>query len=102
MKKGRSVEEVKEFLFAKSEHDFPDTIVSFFNDMIRRNKLLSGEVTVRLIKVSDPVVVLTLASDSRLKDLCIPAEGGYIAIPSSNENAFRKKLREMGYGISVS
>ncbi|MCR4344318.1 MAG: hypothetical protein NUV44_06085 [Candidatus Scalindua sp.] len=100
--KGRSVEEVKEFLLAKSEHDLPDTIVSFFNDMIRRNRLLSDEGNARLIKVSDPVVALTLANDSRLKDLCISAEGGYIAVPSSNENAFRKKLREMGYGISVS
>jgi len=55
----------------------------------------SGKISVsdkgnaRLIKVSDPVVALTLVNDSRLKDLCIPAEGGYIAIPSSNENAFR-------------
>ncbi|KHE93459.1 MAG: helicase-associated domain-containing protein [Candidatus Scalindua rubra] len=100
--KGRSIEEIKEFLLSKSEHDLPDTIVSFFDDMIRRNKLLSDEGNARLIKVSDPVVALTLTSDSRLKDLCIPAEGGYIAIPSSNENAFRKKLREMGYGISTS
>ncbi|MFQ5788481.1 MAG: hypothetical protein ACE5H1_10945, partial [Thermodesulfobacteriota bacterium] len=99
--KGRSIEDIKEFLLSKSEHDLPDTIVSFFDDMIRRNRLLSDKGTARLIKVSDPVVALTLASDSRLKDLCIPAEGGYIAVPSSNENAFRKKLRKMGYGISV-
>jgi len=52
--------------------------------------------------VSDAVVALTLAGDSRLKDLCIAAEGGHIAVPLSKENAFRKKLRKMGYGISVS
>jgi len=100
--KGRSIEEVKEFLLSKSEQDLPDTIESFFDDMIRRNRLLSDEGTARLIKVSDPVVALTLASDSRLKDLCIAAEGGYIAAPLSNENVFRKKLRKMGYDISVS
>ncbi|MFV1976942.1 MAG: hypothetical protein ACC651_14440 [Candidatus Scalindua sp.] len=100
--KGRSIEEIKEFLLSKSEQGFPDTIESFFDDMIRRNRLLSDEGTARLIKVSDPVVAMTLANDSRLKGLCIAAEGGYIAVPLSNENAFRKKLRKMGYGISAS
>ncbi len=98
--KGKSIEEIKEFLLSKNDQDLPDTIVSFFDDMIRLNKLLSDEGAARLIKVSDPVVALTLANDSRLKGLCIAAEGGYIAVPSSNENAFRKKLRKMGYGIS--
>jgi hypothetical protein len=100
--KGRSIEEVKGFLLSKSEQDLPDNILSFFDDMIRRSKLLFDEGTARLIKVSDPVVALTLTSDSRLKGLCIPAEGGYIAVPLSKENVFRKKLRKMGYGISVS
>ncbi|GJQ59380.1 MAG: hypothetical protein D8M57_07995 [Candidatus Scalindua sp. AMX11] len=97
--KGKSIEEIKKFLLSKSEQDLPDTVVSFFDDMIRRNKLLSDEGSARLIKVSDPVVALTLANDSRLKDLCIAAEDGFIAVPSSKENAFRKKLRKMGYGI---
>ena len=100
--KGRSIEEVKEFLFSKNDQDLPDNVVSFFDDMIRRNKLFSDEGTARLIKVSDPVTALTLTSDSRLKGLCIPAESGYIAVPLSKENAFRKKLRKMGYSISVS
>ncbi len=100
--KGRSIEEVKEFLLSKNNQDLPDTIVSFFDDMIKRNKLISDEGTARLIKVSDPVVALTLANDSRLKDLCIASEGGYIAVPLSNENVFRRKLRKIGYGISAS
>ncbi|MCP4366773.1 MAG: hypothetical protein GY797_01470 [Deltaproteobacteria bacterium] len=99
---GRSIEEVKEFLLSKNDQDLPDTIVSFFDDMIRRNRLLSDEGTARLIKVSDPVVALALTSDSQLKGLCIPADDGYIAVPLSKENTFRKKLRKMGYGISTS
>ncbi len=100
--KGKSIGEIKEFLLSKSEQVLPDTIVSFFDDMIRRNKLLSDEGTARLIKVSDPVTALTIANDSRLKGLCIAAEDGYIAVPSSKESSFRKKLRKMGYGISAS
>lgn len=100
--KGRPIEEIKEFLLSGSERDLPDNILSFFDDMIRRNRLLSDEGTARLIKVSDPVVALTLAGDSRLKGLCVSAEGGYIVVPLSNENAFRTKLRKMGYGISMS
>ncbi|GAX62635.1 hypothetical protein SCALIN_C36_0024 [Candidatus Scalindua japonica] len=99
--KGKSIEEIKEFLLSKNDQDLPDTVLSFFEDMIRRNNLFSDEGPARLIKVSDPVAALTFANDSRLKNLCISAEGGYIVVPSSKETAFRKKLRKMGYGIST-
>lgn len=100
--KGRAIEEIKEFLLSKGDHDLPGNIITFFDDMIRRSKLLSDVGMARLVKVSDPMVALTLTKDSRLKDLCISADGGHIIVPVANENEFRKKLRKMGYSISFS
>jgi len=100
--KGRTIEEIKEFLLSKNDQELPGNILTFFNDMIKRSKLLCDAGMARLVKVSDPIVALTLTKDSRLKDLCIPAEGGHIVVPLTNENEFRKKLRKMGYSISFS
>lgn len=45
--KGRPIEAIKGFLLSKNDQDLPDNVVSFFDDMIRRNKLLSDEGTAR-------------------------------------------------------
>ena len=102
LEQGHSVAEVEEFLTARSGNRLPDNVVIFLKEMAERASQLVDLGPARLIEARDAALMELIANDSRLKSLCLPAGERYLAIPADLETAFRRALRELGYGLPLS
>jgi hypothetical protein len=52
-----------------------------------------------LIEAKDPVLAQLIANDGKLRSLCLLAGEQTIVVPKENEAAFRRNLRQLGYGV---
>jgi len=102
LEQGHSVAEVEEFLTARTGDRLPDNVAVLLKEMAERASLLVDLGPARLIEARDAALMQLIANDSRLKSLCLPAGERYLAIPADSEAAFRRALRELGYGLPLS
>jgi hypothetical protein len=94
---GRAVSELEGFLQSRSGNRLPDSVQSFLADLTARAKRLSDRGSARLIECADAALAAQIASEPRLKKLCLRAGETHLVVPSASEPAFRKALREFGY-----
>jgi len=75
--------------------------VVFFQDVADRAARLADRGPARLIEAHATRAALAqlIANDSRLRSLCRLAGDRYLVVPAESESAFRKALRELGYGL---
>jgi len=102
LEQGHAVAEVDEFLTARSGDRLPDNVAVLLKEMGERASQLVDLGPARLIEARDAALMQLVANDSRLKSLCLPAGERYLAIPADSEAAFRRALRELGYGLPLS
>jgi hypothetical protein len=97
VEQGLAVEELKEFLTARSREPLPQTVAVFLNDLQDRMGQLEDLGTARLIACKDAVMARTLVSDRRLGKVCRLAGERHLVFPATDEAAVRRALRELGY-----
>jgi len=90
---------VETFLKAKTGGSLPGTVEVFFQETADRVSRLKDHGPARLIEAQAGALGQLLASDRRLRSLCMLAGERHIVIPESDEKAFRRALHELGYGI---
>ncbi|MFH1006090.1 MAG: hypothetical protein V1800_01145 [Candidatus Latescibacterota bacterium] len=98
---GHSVGDVEAFLTARSGGSLPDNVAIFFMDMADRASHLTDRGPARLIEATDAVLAHLIVNDRNLRSLCMLAGERAIVIPEENERAFRRALRELGYGLPL-
>jgi hypothetical protein len=54
-----------------------------------------------LIEAQDAALAQLIANDPRTRSLCLLAGERHLVVPEENERAFRRALRQMGYGVST-
>ncbi len=101
VEEGQSVADIEAFLKAKSGNNLPDTVAIFFKETAERVSALVDRGSARLIEAQDAALAQLIANDRRLRSLCMVAGERHIVVPADNEKAFRRTLRELGYGVSV-
>jgi hypothetical protein len=94
---GRSVEEVRDFLAARSLDPLPETVLRLFADIANRGARLQDRGLARLVECADPVLAALIANDARTRKLCLPAGDRHLVVPAASETAFRRALMEVGY-----
>ncbi len=99
VEQGLSVEELKEFLSAKSQETLPQTVAVFLDDLQKKTGQLEDQGTARLIACRDPVVAQMLANDRRLSKLCQLAGERQLVFRAADEAAFRRGLRQLSYAL---
>jgi hypothetical protein len=94
---GRSVDEIREFLSARSGAPLPDTVACLLEDVAERCARVHDRGLARLIECADPTLAALIAGDTRTRKHCMRAGERHLVVPASSEAAFRRALREVGY-----
>jgi len=95
--KGTGIDEILSFLQSRSTGTIPETVISLFDDAAERATRLSYMGRSHLIMCNDPVLASMIASDTKLRKLCLTAGETHIAVLPGKEKAFLNTLAELGY-----
>ena len=99
---GLKVAELRELLSARTEGPLPQTVEVFLADIENKAGQIEDLGDARLIACQDPVIARMLISDRRLSSLCQLAGERCLVFKSSDESAFRRRLRELGFVLPAS
>jgi hypothetical protein len=98
---GRKVEEIREFLAARSGAALPDTATRLLNDVAERTTKVHDRGLARLIECADPALAALIANDTRTRKHCMRAGERHLVVAASSETAFRRALRDTGYLLAA-
>lgn len=101
IERGRSVDEAREFLIARVGEPLPPTASRFFDDLAERAGRLADRGLARLVECDDAALAALIAHDRRAKRLCLLAGERHLVVKSSDEPAFRRAVREIGYPLPI-
>jgi hypothetical protein len=94
---GRSVDEIREFLSARSGAPLPDTVSRLLADVAERSARVHDRGLARLIECQDPALAALIATDTRTRTHCLRAGERHLVVPASSDAAFRRALRAVGF-----
>jgi hypothetical protein len=97
IQEGRAVDEIREFLSARSGAPLPDTVTRLLEDVADRSARVYDRGLARLIECADPALAALIANDSRTRKQCMRAGERHLVVPAASEAAFRRALRDVGY-----
>ena len=98
---GRSVDEIRAFLAARSADPLPDTVDRLLGDIADRGARVHDRGLARLVECADPALAALLANDTRTRKHCMRAGEQHLVVPASSEAAFRRGLRDVGYLLAT-
>jgi hypothetical protein len=101
IEEGRPIDEVREFLTARSRLAIPDTVTRLFDDVAERCTKIQDHGLARIVECADPALAALIANDSRTRKHCMLAGERHLVVPASSEAAFKRALREVGYLVAV-
>jgi len=93
--------DITAFLRANSGAELPNPVEVLLTETAGRVNGLSQRGGALLIEAKDPVLAQIIANDGKLRSLCWLAGERIIVVPQENEAAFRRNLRQLGYGVSA-
>lgn len=101
VEEGRPIDEVREFLSARSSVAIPDTVTRLLDDVAERSIKVRDQGLARLVECADPALAALIANDSRTRRHCMLAGERHLVVPASSEAAFKRTLREVGYLVAM-
>ncbi len=101
VEEGRPIDEVREFLTARSNVAIPDTVTRLLDDVAERSTKVQDQGLARLVECADPALAALIANDSRTRKHCMLAGERHLVVPASSEAAFKRTLREVGYLVAM-
>ncbi len=101
LENGRHLADITAFLRANSGAELPNPVEVLLTETAGRVAGLSRRGEALLIEAKDPVLAQIIANDGKLRSLCWLAGERIIVVPQENEAAFRRNLRQLGYGVSA-
>jgi hypothetical protein len=93
------IAQIESFLQANSGLDLPQPVSVLLTETAERVSGLQNRGEALLIEAKDPVLAQLIANDGKLRSLCLLAGEQIIVVPKENEAAFRRNLRQLGYGV---
>jgi Helicase conserved C-terminal domain len=96
---GRDLTELVDFLTEHVEHQLPGALTTLIGDVTRRVEQLTDLGYARVIECTDPAVAMLITHDRGLRSLCQLIGDRHVAVPTDNQQNFRKALLKLGYAI---
>ena len=96
---GHAADELREYLAVRDDQPLPETVEGFLRNAERRARALKARGMALLIECADVEVAARLATDERTAKLCLRAGERHLVVRTKSEGAFRKAVRELGYGM---
>jgi hypothetical protein len=94
---GRQMEEIREFLTARSGEALPGTVARLLGDVAERTTKVHDRGLARLVECADAALAALIANDTRTRKHCMLAGDRHLVVAASSETAFRRALRDAGY-----
>jgi hypothetical protein len=94
---GGRIEELREFLTARTADQIPAAVETFLADLQRKAGQLADGGPARLIECASEHVAAELASDRQLKGKCLRAGDRHVVVRERDLAAVRKAVRRLGY-----
>jgi hypothetical protein len=95
-----SLADVVAYLERESAAPLPQTVSEMLTDVARRSDLLEPAGEALVFRARDHALALLLGHDRALQKLgCLRAGDDRIVVPKAQAAAFRRRARELGYGI---
>jgi len=94
---GRKVEEIREFLAARSGAALPDTATRLLDDVAERTTKVHDRGLARLVECADAALAALIANDARTRKHCMRAGERHLVVTGTSDAAFRRALRDAGY-----
>jgi hypothetical protein len=101
VEQGRPIDEVREFLNARSRVAIPDTVARLLADVAAHSTTIRDQGLARLVECADPALAALIANDSRTRKHCMLAGERHLVVPASSEAAFKRTLRDVGYLVAM-
>jgi hypothetical protein len=98
---GRQMEEIREFLSARSGDPLPGTVARLLDDVAARTTKVHDRGLARLVECDDAVLAALIANDTRTRKHCMLAGERHLVVAASSEAAFRRGLRDAGYLLAA-
>jgi hypothetical protein len=98
---GRQMEEIREFLSARSGEPLPGTVARLLDDVAARTTKVHDRGLARLVECDDAALAALIANDTRTRKHCMPAGERHLVVAASSEAAFRRALRDAGYLLAA-
>jgi hypothetical protein len=96
---GHDITELQEFLRAGDDQLLPETVEGFMTTIQRQGQALRHRGTVLLIECADAKLADLIATNAQTQALCQRTGERGLVIASDSENAFRKAIHQLGYGL---
>jgi len=100
IEEGRPVDEIREFLTARSGTAITDTVSRLLDDVAERSTKVCDRGLARLVECADAALAALIANDTRTRKHCMRAGERHLVVPLSSEAAFKRTLREVGYLVT--
>ena len=101
VEQGRSMEEIREFLAARSGDPLPDTVERLLADTAERCTRIRDRGPAQLVECDEPALAALIATDSRTRGHCMRAGERHLVVPAASESAFKRNLRDIGYLVAA-
>ena len=96
---GHRMGELREFLASRDDQPLPEMVEGLLRDTERRARALVPRGMALLIECSDAELVALFATHERTGRLCLRAGERHLVVKAGSEDAFRKAIHELGYGM---
>jgi len=97
IEQGGSVDELEQFLVARTTGELPGTVSTFLADLRAKAGRLTDAGAARLIRCADEHMAAELAADRQLKGKCLRAGDRFVVVREADLDAVRKVARRLGY-----
>ena len=98
---GRPLDEIRQFLGARSRDPIPDTAARLLEDVEGRTTKVHDCGLARLVECAEPALAALLSNDARTRKHCMRAGERHLVVPAPSEAAFKRSLREVGFLLAM-
>lgn len=99
LESGHDADDLRAFLAARDDQPLPETVEGFLRNVERGAGALTARGTALLIECAGEDVAARIAGDERVAKLCLRAGKQHLVVQARAEAAFRKAVRDLGFGM---
>lgn len=96
---GHDVDGLRGFLTSRDDEPLPEKVEGFLRSVARNGNALRDRGMALLVECASEEIAARIAADERVSKLCLPAGKKHLAVKTRSEAAFRKAIRELGFGM---
>ncbi len=98
LQKGTDINEIIDFMKAKSDKDeLPESVMKFIEDIEANQNKLKYHSNAIIIECSDPRLAMLIANEKEIKKHCMIANERYLVVDEKKETVLKKVIRDLGY-----